>query len=92
MGGDSPEHRKCLNTEFKIPTARFHKNIANLGLFYVQPPWSKVFLGKLIVAQTVLSAVDFFRVHLKHARRHFERNLVKDVHRRSVASRNWLKC
>jgi len=31
------------------------------------------------------------RVHLKHARRHFEWNLVKDVHRRSVASRNWLK-
>ena len=30
-------------------------------------------------------------VHLKHARRHFERNLVKDVHHRSVASRNWLK-
>jgi len=31
------------------------------------------------------------RVHLKHARWHFERNLVKDVHHRSVASRNWLK-
>ena len=31
------------------------------------------------------------QVHLKHARRHFERNLVKDVHHRSVASRNWLK-
>ena len=30
-------------------------------------------------------------VYLKHARRHFERNLVKDVHHRSVASRNWLK-
>jgi len=30
-------------------------------------------------------------VHLKHARRNFERNLVKDVHHRSVASRNWLK-
>jgi len=30
-------------------------------------------------------------VHLKHARRHFERNLVKDVHHRSVPSRNWLK-
>ena len=30
-------------------------------------------------------------VHLKHARRHFERNLVKDLHHRSVASRNWLK-
>jgi len=28
-------------------------------------------------------------VHLKHARRHFERNLVKDVHHRSVPSRNW---
>ena len=32
------------------------------------------------------------QVHLKHARRHFERNLAKDVHHRSVASRNWLKC
>jgi len=31
------------------------------------------------------------QVHLKHARRHFQRNLVKDVHHRSVASRNWLK-
>ena len=31
------------------------------------------------------------QVHLKHARRHFERNLVKDMHRRSVASRNWLE-
>jgi len=31
------------------------------------------------------------QVHLKHARRHFERNLVKDVHHRSVASGNWLK-
>ena len=31
------------------------------------------------------------QVHLKHARRHFERNLVKDVHHRSVAYRNWLK-
>ena len=31
------------------------------------------------------------QVHLKHARRHFERNLVKDVYHRSVASRNWLK-
>ena len=31
------------------------------------------------------------RVHIKHARRHFERNLVKDVHHRSVESRNWLK-
>jgi len=30
------------------------------------------------------------QVHLKHARRHFERNLVKDVHHRSVSSRNWL--
>jgi len=28
---------------------------------------------------------------LEHARRHFERNLVKDLHHRSVASRNWLK-
>ena len=31
------------------------------------------------------------QVHLKHARQHFEWNLVKDVHHRSVASRNWLK-
>ena len=31
------------------------------------------------------------QVHLKHARWHFERNLVKDVHHRSVASRNRLK-
>ena len=31
------------------------------------------------------------QVHLKDARWHFERNLVKDVHHRSVASRNWLK-
>jgi len=31
------------------------------------------------------------QLHLKHARRHFERNLVKDVHHRSVPSRNWLK-
>jgi len=31
------------------------------------------------------------QIHLKHARRHFERNLVEDVHHRSVASRNWLK-
>ena len=31
------------------------------------------------------------QVHLKHTRRHFERNLVKDVHHRSVASRNWLQ-
>ena len=31
------------------------------------------------------------QVHLKHVRRHFERNLVKDVHHRSVASRNWLE-
>ena len=30
-------------------------------------------------------------VHLKHARCYFERNLVKDLHHRSVASRNWLK-
>ena len=27
----------------------------------------------------------------KHARRNLERNLVKDVHHRSVAFRNWLK-
>ena len=31
------------------------------------------------------------QVNLKNARRHFERNLVKDVHHKSVASRNWLK-
>jgi len=31
------------------------------------------------------------QVHLKHARRHFERNLVKDVHHRIAASRNLLK-
>ena len=31
------------------------------------------------------------QVHLKHARRHFERNLVKDLHHRIVASKNWLK-
>jgi len=31
------------------------------------------------------------QVHLKHARRHFERNFVKDVHHRSFPSRNWLK-
>ena len=31
------------------------------------------------------------QVHLKHARRHFERNLVKDVHHRIVPSGNWLK-
>jgi len=31
------------------------------------------------------------QVHLKHTRRHFERNLVKDMHHRSVASRKWLK-
>jgi len=31
------------------------------------------------------------QVHLKLARRHFERNSVKDVHHRSVPSRNWLK-
>ena len=31
------------------------------------------------------------QVHLKHARWHFERNLVKDMQCRSVASRNWLK-
>ena len=31
------------------------------------------------------------QVHLKQARRHFERNLVKDVHHRSVPFRNWLK-
>jgi len=31
------------------------------------------------------------QVHLKHARWHFEWNLVKDVHHRSVDSRNWLK-
>jgi len=29
--------------------------------------------------------------HLKHARRHFERNLAKDVHHRIVESRNLLK-
>ena len=28
---------------------------------------------------------------IKHARWHFERNLVKDVHHRSAAFRNWLK-
>ena len=31
------------------------------------------------------------QVHLKYARRHFERNLVKDVHHRSVPFRNLLK-
>jgi len=31
------------------------------------------------------------QVHLKQARRHFERNLLKDVHHRSAGSRNWLK-
>jgi len=31
------------------------------------------------------------QVHLMHARRYFERNLVKDVHHRNIASRNWLK-
>ena len=31
------------------------------------------------------------QVHLKHARWHFERNLVKDMHRPSAAPRNWLK-
>ena len=31
------------------------------------------------------------QVHLKHARRHIERNFVKDVHHRSVASGNWLR-
>ena len=29
--------------------------------------------------------------HLKHVRRHYERNLLKDVHHRNVASRIWLK-
>jgi len=32
------------------------------------------------------------QVHLKHARLHFEQNLVKEVHHRSVASRNAFKC
>ena len=31
------------------------------------------------------------QVPLKYARRHFKWNLLKDVHHRSVASRNWLK-
>jgi len=31
------------------------------------------------------------QVHLKYVRWHFERNLVKDMHHWSVASRNWLK-
>ena len=31
------------------------------------------------------------QVHLKHTRRHFEPNLVKDVHHRSATSRNWFK-
>ena len=31
------------------------------------------------------------QVNLKHTRRHFERNLLKDLHHRNVASRNWLK-
>jgi len=31
------------------------------------------------------------RVHLKHARRHFERNLVKDVHHRSVSIQKLVK-
>jgi len=31
------------------------------------------------------------QVHLKHARRHFERNFVKDMHHRCVPPRNWLK-
>ena len=31
------------------------------------------------------------QVNLKHARRHIERNLVKDLHNRSVASWNWLE-
>jgi len=31
------------------------------------------------------------QVHLKHASRHFERHLVKDLHHRSFASRNWFK-
>ena len=31
------------------------------------------------------------QVHLKHARWHYERNLVKDVHHPSVECRNWLK-
>jgi len=31
------------------------------------------------------------QVNLKHSRRRFERNLLKDMHHRSVPSRNWLK-
>ena len=31
------------------------------------------------------------QVHLKHSRRHFERNLFKDVDHRIFPSRNWLK-
>ena len=31
------------------------------------------------------------QVHLKHARWHFEWNLVKDMHHRTFASKNWFK-
>jgi len=43
------------------------------------------------------NSVNFYFVNngkqasLKHAGRHFERNLVKDVHHRSVPTRNWLE-
>jgi len=52
--------------------------------------------GKLLSMYTVEQRRFLFvytggDVHLKHGRRHFQRNLLKDVHRRSAASRNWLK-
>ena len=61
-------------------------------------PSGRVFRQRLKILSSIQSnnAVFSFvntgrQVHLQHARWHFERNLVKDVHHRSVESRNWLK-
>ena len=43
-----------------------------------------------LCTQSNSAGFSFVNSGKKHARLHFERNLVKDVHHRSVASRNWL--
>ena len=85
----------------KNGTKRTRKNVINKKAIYAANfIWYRVILSLeapnyCLCIQSNSVGFSFVntdkQVHLKHARWHFERNLVKDVHHRSVASRNWLK-
>jgi len=79
---------------YSVHIKYFHLRCVNIGYIYraslllVAPNYCLCIQSNSAVFSFVNTGKQ---VNLKHARRNFERNLVKDVHHRSVASRNWLK-